>query len=155
MTRQRLPRTSGFVFLVLTLALALPLSASDPQDIIKYRQNVMKTNGANMAASAAILQGRVPEYKARLVDHAQTLATFTKNIPALFPKDSDFGDTDALETVWTRRAEFERRAKDTEQKATAFLQAVRAGNDQVIATRFRELSDSCRECHKDFRREKQ
>jgi cytochrome c556 len=145
----------GFVFLVLAPALTLPLAASEPEDIIKYRQDVMKTNGANMAASAAIIRGLVPEYRGRLGDHAQALTTFLKDVPALFPKDSDFGDTDALDTVWTKRAEFEKRARDTEQKAAAFAQAVRAGNDPVIAARFKELSDSCRACHKDFRREKQ
>ncbi len=139
----------------LALVFAAATGASEPEDIIKYRKNVMKSNGAHMSAAALLIQDKVPEYKGRLADHAQAIVIFTRNIPALFPKDSDFGDTDALDTVWSKRTEFEKRAKDTEQKATAFASAVKAGNNPAIAARFKELSDSCKACHKDFRREQQ
>jgi cytochrome c556 len=141
------------LLLAFSLAAAAAAAASEPEDIIKYRKNVMKSNGAHMAAAAGIVQGKLPEYKKRLTDHAQAIVTFTRDIPALFPKDSDFGDTDALNTVWSKRADFEKRAKDTEKAAAAFAAAVKAGNDQAITARFKELSDSCKACHKDFRRE--
>lgn len=142
----------------LVLAVTLPAVAvaqSDPEDIIKYRQNVMKVNGANMAAMAAILQGKVPEFKDRLGDHARGVQAGTKNIPALFPKDSDFGDTEALESVWKNPAEFKKRSDDTSKKADALAKAVAGGDTKAIQARFRELSDSCKACHKDFRKEQQ
>ncbi len=150
-----LPRRnlSTLAWLALSLTVASAVWGGEPEDIIKYRKNVMKSNGAHMAAAAAIVQGKLPEYKARLADHAQAIVTFTRDIPALFPKDSDFGDTDALDTVWSKRAEFDKRAKDTEKQAAAFAAAVKAGNDAAIAARFKALSDACKACHKDFRRE--
>lgn len=138
--------------------LALPVMASaesDPEDIIKYRQNVMKANGANMAAMAAILQGKVTEYKDRIGDHTRGVQAGTKNIPALFPKGSDFGDTEALESVWKDTAEFKKRSDDTSKKADALAKAVAGGDAKAIQARFRELSDSCKACHKDFRKEQQ
>ena len=33
--------------------------AAEPEDIIKYRQTVMKANGAHMAAAGAIINGKV------------------------------------------------------------------------------------------------
>lgn len=127
---------------------------SDPEDIIKYRQNVMKSNGANLAAAGAILQKKV-EFGPRLADHAKAVANGSKNVPALFPPGSDFGtNTEALDAVWEKRAEFEKRAKDSEQKANAFVKAVVA-KDPKIAARFKELADSCKACHKDFRKEEQ
>lgn len=144
--------------LALVLAAALPAAAvaeSDPEDIIKYRQNVMKANGANMGAMAAILQGKVPEYKDRLGDHARGVQAGTKNIPALFPKGSDFGDTEALESVWKNPVEFKKRSDDTSKKADALAKAVAGGDMKAIQARFRELSDSCKACHKDFRKEQQ
>jgi cytochrome c556 len=138
--------------------LALPVMAgaeSDPEDIIKYRQNVMKSNGANMGAMAAILQGKVPEYKDRLDDHARGVQAGTKNIPALFPKGSDFGETEALESVWKDTAGFKKRADDTSKKADALAKAVAGGDRKAIEARFKELSDSCKACHKDFRKEQQ
>lgn len=125
---------------------------SDPEDIIKYRQNVMKSNGGNLAAAGAIIQKKVA-FNDRLADHARAVAAGSKNIAALFPDGSDFGmDTNALEAVWKDRAKFEKLAKDSEKKAAAFAKAVSA-KDAQLATRFKELADSCKACHKDFRKE--
>ena len=125
---------------------------SDPEDIIKYRQNVMKSNGGNLAAAGAIIQKKVA-FNERLADHAKAVSAGSKNIAALFPPGSDFGaDTNALDAVWKDRARFEKLAKDTEKKAAAFAKAVSAKDAQAGA-RFKELADSCKACHKDFRKE--
>jgi cytochrome c556 len=105
--------------------------AAEPEDIIKYRQSVMKANGAHMAAAGAII----------------------KDINSLFPKDSDFGETKALDAVWKNSADFQKRARDSAQKADALTKAVAAGDSKNYAARFKELSDSCKACHKDFRKE--
>lgn len=134
-----------------TLFGAAAQAESDPEDIIKYRQNVMKATGAHMAAAGAILQGKVG-FKKDLAYHAQALQAIGSDIPALFPKGSDFGDTKALDGVWSKRADFEKRAKDTKAKADAFAKAA-GGDAKVALAKFKELSDSCKACHKDFRKE--
>jgi cytochrome c556 len=130
---------------------AVAFAESEPEDIIKYRQNVMKANGAHMAAAGAILQGKV-EYKKDLAYHANALKAINGDVPALFPKGSDFGDTKALDGVWAKRAEFEKRAKDAKTKADAFAKAA-GGDAKTALAKFKELSDSCKACHKDFRKE--
>lgn len=150
MTRQTLSRT--MLFAALTLLGAAVHAESDPEDIIKYRQNVMKANGAHMAATGAILQGKV-EYKKDLAYHAKSLQSINHDIPALFPKGSDFGDTKALDAVWSRRADFEKRSKDTRAKADAFAKAASGGDMKAALAKFKELSDSCKACHKDYRKE--
>lgn len=140
-----------FVLGSLVLFGTLAYAESEPEDIIKYRQNVMKANGAHMAATGAILQGKV-EYKKDLAYHAKTLQTINSDIPALFPKGSDFGDTKALDGVWSKRADFEKRAKDTRTKADAFAKAA-GGDAKAALAKFKELQDSCKACHKDFRKE--
>lgn len=126
--------------------------AAEPEDIIKYRIATMKANGAHMAAAGAIINGKV-DYKNQLADHARALSAVNKDIGALFPKDSDFGDTKALDAVWKNSAEFQKRARDTAQKADAFARAVAANDATNTGARFKELSDSCKSCHKDFRKE--
>lgn len=127
---------------------------SEPEDLIKYRQNVMKSSGANAAAATAIVQGKV-EFKDRLRDHAQALVTSTKNIPALFPKGSDFGDTEALDAVWKKPDDFAKRAKDAQAKAIAFQKAVAANDTKAYAAKLKDVADSCKACHKDYRKEQQ
>ncbi|MDH3513598.1 MAG: cytochrome c, partial [Gammaproteobacteria bacterium] len=80
----------------------LALNAAEPEDIIKYRKNMMKAVGGHTSAAGAIVQGKV-DYKAHLADHARALQALTRDIPGLFPKDSDFGDTEARDEVWSKR----------------------------------------------------
>jgi len=129
-----------------------PSVAAEPEDIIKYRQNVMKSNGAHMAAAAAIINGKV-NYKNQLGDHVKALQAINKDINSLFPKDSDFGDTKALDAVWQKNADFQKSAKIAAQKADALAKTVAAGDSKSYAARFKELSDSCKACHKDYRKE--
>lgn len=120
---------------------------ADDEDVIKYRKNVMKAYAAHMAAAGAIVQGKV---KGSAVGHAKALEATTQDMPAMFPAGSDFGETNALDTVWSKRADFEKTAKDTQAKAAAFAKAA-GGAD--AAAKFKDLSDSCKACHKDYRKE--
>lgn len=129
---------------------ALAAHAADPDDMVKYRKNVMNANGGLMGASNGLIQNKV-EFKGQLAAYAKALEALNKDLPALFPKGSNAGDTDVLPEVWSKRAEFERRAKDTQAKAAAFAKAA-SGNDPKLAEKFKDLSDSCKSCHKDFRK---
>lgn len=150
MTRLSVPKllTLG----AFTLLAAAAHAENDPEDIIKYRQNVMKANGAHAAAASAIIQGKVG-YKKDLADHAKALAAINHDTAALFPKGSDFGDTKALDSVWSKRADFEKRAKDAQAKSAAFAKTVAAGDTKNYGPKLKELADSCKACHKDYRKE--
>ncbi len=138
-------------FAMLSIAPAVS-SGSEPVDILKYRQAMMKANGEHMSAANAILKGKV-DYKNQLADHARAIEAINKDIPALFPKGSDVGETRALEGVWKNRAEFEKYANNTRDKAAAFAKAVAAGDPQAGA-KYKELDDACSECHEDFRKKR-
>ncbi|MGE5241450.1 MAG: c-type cytochrome [Bacteroidota bacterium] len=140
--------TAGTLLAALTPVL---LHAAEPEDIIKYRKNTMKAIGAHMAAAGAIIQGKV-DYKSQLPEHANTVQALTRDIPGLFPKDSDFGDTQAKDGVWSNRAEFEKRADTVKLRAAAFAKAVQGGNQQAIAADFKQLGEGCKSCHDDFRK---
>ena len=140
--------------IVTTLMILVPLAlhAAEPEDIIKYRQNMMKAIGGHTAAAGAIVQGKV-DYKNQLADHARALQALTSDIPGLFPKDSDFGDTKAKDEVWSNRAAFEKHAKDAKTQVAAFAKAVQGGNQQAIAASFKDVGERCKACHKDFRKQ--
>lgn len=133
-------------------ATALVAQAAEPEDIIKYRQNVMKAQAAHLAAVGAIIQGKV-DYKNQLSDHMKALQASTKDVPALFPKDSDFGETKALDAVWKNNADFQKRSKDSHDKVNALAKAVAANDSKNYGARFKDVADSCKACHKDYRKE--
>lgn len=148
----KITRTCHRVVVAAALLMAGTAFAAEPEDIIKYRQNVMKSQAAHMAAAAAIIQGKV-DFKNQLSDHAKALQATNKDVASLFPKDSDFGDTNALDAVWKNNAEFQKRSKDVRAKADALAKAVAANDTKNYGARFKDLSESCKSCHKDFRKE--
>lgn len=138
--------------LLLTMLAPLVLNAAEPEDIIKYRKNVMKAIGGHTSAAGAIVQGKV-DYKTYLVQHARALQAMTQDIPSLFPKDSDFGNTEAKDAVWSKRAEFEKAASNAKAKVEAFAKAVQGGKQDAIVASFKDMGEGCKGCHKDFRKE--
>ena len=143
-----------FTSVWLLLDASLAAYAAEPEDIIKYRQSVMLSQRAHMAAATAIIQGKV-DFKDQLGHHVKSLEATTKDIPSLFPKDSDFGDTKALDAVWKNNAEFLKSAKNAREKSQALAKTVAAGDTKNYAPRLKELQEACRSCHKDFRKEEE
>jgi cytochrome c556 len=150
-TMRRLSLAAGLGLLV---AASAAVQGAEPEDIIKYRQEVMKSNGAHMAAAAAIIRAKV-DFKGDLAYHAAAIRAINKDVAALFPKDSDFGDTEALDAVWKKNAEFRKRAQVAAEKSEAFAKAVAAGDSKNYWARFNDLNDACKACHKDFRKKQQ
>ena len=146
---------SKLVSLLIMLPMATWLAgavAAEPEDVIQYRQAVMKSVGGHMAAIAQIVRGKV-DYPDDLLYHAESIAYSMKSAGALFPEDSDFGDTRALVEIWEQPAEFNQVLEDAGVASDAFLQAVKSGDQAALGTKFENLGDACKACHKDFREE--
>lgn len=143
-----------FTCIGLLLGANLAAQAAEPEDIIKYRQNVMLSQRAHMAAATAIIEGKV-DFKDQLGHHVKSLEATTNAIPSLFPKDSDFGDTKALDAVWKNNAQFLKSAKNAQEKSRALAKTVASGDTKNYAPRLKELQEACRSCHKDFRKEEE
>jgi cytochrome c556 len=138
--------------LLLATGVVMTAQAAEPEDIIKYRKGMMKATGAHMGAVNAILSGKV-EYKNDLADHARALAALNRDVAGLFPKDSDFGDTNALDAVWTKTDDFKKRAGDAKARSADFVKAVATNDSARMKAAFGALNDACKACHKDYRKE--
>jgi cytochrome c556 len=128
--------------------------SSPADEIVKYRQAVMKSQGAHLAAAAAIIQGKVP-FKDQLAAHVNSLEATTLDIDKIFPKESDVGDTKALKEVWSNNDEFLKRAKDAQEKSAALAKTVAAGDTANYGPSLKGLLDACKACHKDFRKKEE
>jgi cytochrome c556 len=128
--------------------------AAESQDIIKYRQAVMKSQGAHWEAAAEIIKGKVP-YGSDLSYHAAALGSSTHDLAKLFPSGSDFGETRAKAEIWSKRSEFEKAVNDAEKAGSAFLAAVNSGDKAATGKAFGDLSEACKGCHKRFREKKE
>ena len=124
--------------------------ADESENIIKYRQGVMKAIGGHMSATSLIVRGKV-SYKDDLKDHVRALKVLTSDIPGLFPEDSDFGETRAKAEVWEKRDEFVKAAETSQQSVIDLLSAVESGKPDAITASFKQVGEGCKGCHKDFR----
>ena len=147
-------QSRALVSMIGLLLAAGAVRASEPEDIIKYRRNMMAANGGHLSAAAAIIRGKV-EYRDQLDDHIKALVAINKDIAALFPKDSDFGNTEALDTVWTKNDEFKKRARVARDKSEALAQTVKAHDTKNYEPRLKDLIEACKSCHEDFRKEEE
>lgn len=144
MYKHLVPALAGL--LVLTGA----AGASEPENYIKYRQAVMKAIGGHMGASGLIARGKVAE-NAALAVHAKALASLNADLTRLFPEGSDFGETKAKAEIWEEWAKFEQAANAARDATAAFAAAVDGGDAGKIAAARKDVGESCKGCHEDFR----
>jgi cytochrome c556 len=122
--------------------------AGDQADPVKHRRQVKKEIGNNMKAAKKIVGNGKSE---ALLARANKIQELTTDIPALFPKGSDKGKTDAKPVIWEKWEDFKEAAEDNAAKAKAFATAVQEGDKETLNTTFKDLGASCKACHKDFK----
>lgn len=119
---------------------------------IKYRQNVMQAMGGLVGASAGRLRDGF-EFGPDMTAIANGLQALSKDVVALFPKGTDFGETEAKPAVWEKPDEFKQAADTLEEKVDAFAEAVKTGDRAASLKAFKAMGDACKGCHEDFRKE--
>ncbi|CAK0763111.1 Cytochrome c [Gammaproteobacteria bacterium] len=128
---------------------------SAAEESIDKREDLMKGMGGHMKAIKKILGGATDV--GTIVEHADGLAMLTSNLAtdlkALFPVDSNQGDSEASATIWKNWAEFEKIAHSAATKG-ATLKTSSSGDSAAISLAYKELGEVCKACHKDYRIEK-
>jgi cytochrome c556 len=139
---------------MLALSLAC-LAQPDSEDVIKYRQNYMKALGGHMGSAAQIVRGKV-DPEGHLARHAEAIAALSEDITVLFPKGSDFGETEAKPEVWEDWQGFQKAASKEKRASAEFLSAVQGGGGaKAVGASFKALSDACKGCHENYRAEEE
>jgi cytochrome c556 len=120
------------------------------QDPIAARKPLMKANGQNAAAVGKMIKGETPFDAATAQAAFAQWAETADKMKALFPENSQIGETRALPAIWTDRAKFEaavakfaKDVADNSSKATS-LDGLKAAISVV--------GNNCRDCHEAFRK---
>ena len=136
--------------LVVMLMTPLVAAGDESENIIKYREAMMKAIGGHLSASSLIIRGKV-SYQDDLKGHADALKQLSADIPALFPEGSDFGETHAKPEIWEKWDDFVKAADTLKASVEKFQVAVDSGDADTIAATFKDVGNGCKGCHKDFR----
>lgn len=119
-------------------------------DVIKARQDGMKAQGAAMTAIKKVVDENGPA--ANAVQPAETIATTSAKVPALFPAGSDKGaETWAKPEIWANKAEFDKFAMDAKTAAEKLAASAKAGNMDQVKADFAALGRTCGSCHRPYR----
>jgi cytochrome c556 len=81
------------------------------------------------------------------------LALWANAIPGLFPAGSGGEGSRARPEIWTRRADFERKAADLGAAATRLAERARAGDRAGFAAAADAVEAACTACHSAYRGE--
>ena len=137
---------------LLTLA-AAPVLAQE-EGAIKHRKAVMKAVGGHMGAMAAIVKKQVPFTK-DLAGHAHAMAELAKITARVFPEGSDFGETRALEDIWTKPKEFAEVVDAFIVESDKLAKVAKSGDVAAFGAQFKAMGkNACGACHKKFREKK-
>lgn len=120
-------------------------------DVIKDRQELMKSQGAAMKAINGILEANGP--LADIAPHAAKLEETSAKIADLFPAGSDQGDTKAKPEIWTEMDKFRGAASKMQDEMVKLNTAAKAGNLDAMKAAVGEVGKACKGCHDTYRKE--
>jgi len=119
---------------------------------VKYRNNVMDAMGGLAGAAAGRLRDGF-DYGPDVESIAAALQALSSDVPRLFPKGSDFGDTRAKAEIWENWEDFKEAAEKAEKKVDGFAEAAQGGDRREMLKAFKAMGDACKNCHEDYRKE--
>lgn len=118
-------------------------------DVVADRQQLMKTQGAQMQDITAKLRAGNVE---GVATNADTLANTAQQIPALFPPGSTSPKSRAKPEIWQKKAEFDGYAKNLETQAKRVAQLARSKDQAATQAAVTEMGrTTCGACHNAFR----
>lgn len=129
-------------------------AANEPENVIKYRQNVMRAITGHIAAIAGVVKGEVT-YGQHIATHARALHATSMMILDIFPEGSGVGETRAKPEIWRDWAKFEAAAKALQSASGELARVAEGGDMAAIGAQLGEVGKACGGCHKPFRKEKE
>ncbi|MCH7486660.1 MAG: cytochrome c [Proteobacteria bacterium] len=142
---------------VLVLGLGAQAQAVDePENVIKYRQSVMKAIGGHTGAIVGVVKGEV-SYVDHVAAHARGINEMSKLLAGLFPEGTsqfEFPNTRALPEIWDDFSKFEAAAKALEVESAKMVEVAASGDLGAIGGQLQNLGKACGSCHKSFRQKK-
>jgi cytochrome c556 len=126
------------------------VARADNQDIIDYREHVMKTLGEQAQSLAMVLQGKAPAEN--VVIHAQLLAVTAATVEKAFTPKVVGGEAKA--DVWAKWDDFSKKTKDLVAASNDLVKAAQAGGIEGAKAKMAAPGLGCKGCHDVYRDQK-
>lgn len=153
-----MPRRSLAARLALLSLCALILAAcssevpdTHPDQPVTKRKQAFKAMLRNVEPMGTMLRDKRydPDAFARM---ANEFASLREQPWPHFGPDTNYPPTKALAAVWERPAEFEQRRQDFIAASDRLIAAAAARDEAQARSAYAAVQDSCKACHRDFRK---
>lgn len=143
---------------VLILAIVLVAGVSYAQfakteDAIKYRKSVMVLIVTHFKRMGAVVQGKADYDKQAFAANAEVVKMMaTLPWEAMLEPGTDKGDTTLSPAVFNKEEDFRKIAATFEAETAKLAETSMGGDFDVIKAQFGTVAQSCKACHKPFRK---
>ncbi len=110
----------------------------------------MKTISMHYKSLKLLSAGRITQPE-QWLPQAQGLNNMAKMISTAYPDESDFGDTDAKESIWENKTDFNEKADALVKFSKQLVSVIEQGKQEQALEILREVSQTCKNCHKNYR----
>jgi cytochrome c556 len=104
----------------------------------------------------AMVKGEIPFDAAAVARHAQYVEMMSKAAPEGFTKGSGpdvVKNTEAKPEIWTKSGDFKTKMDNFQQEATKLAEVAKGGKEADIKAQFGKTAETCKACHKEFRKD--
>lgn len=140
---------------LLVAAVTPAFAVDEPLNVIKYRQNVMKSIGGHTGAIAGVVKGEV-SLAGDVEAHARAINAMSQLLDHLFPKGTDnvaIKETRALPAIWEDMGKFDAGVKALQAESAKMVEVAQGGDVAAIGAQLENLGKACGGCHKPYRAE--
>jgi cytochrome c556 len=117
-----------------------------------YRHSVMEAIAYKVGRLRAMAGGEIPADNAAFAKHASDVATLSGMVVEGFIPNSVVGDSIALPEIWTNMPDFQAKAADLQNAATALSTAASQQGFEAAKGMVQAVGQTCGGCHRPYRR---
>lgn len=128
----------------------VPVMADESEHVIKYRQYLMSSISSHYKSLKYLTSGKITQPE-QWLPHSRALNDLAKMVSSAFPEDSDFGETDAKESIWENKEDFNEQAQSLVKASEALLKQIENTETQETGKQMDAIGQSCKSCHKKYR----
>jgi cytochrome c556 len=147
--RDRVRKRTRVILYALMMATCQEVALGDDQDVIAYRQLIMKQLDAEATALGMMVSGQIPPDALAL--ESKSIANAAKAALKAFEPKVPGGE--AKPEVWAKWDDFSRRMSMFAQKAEAMAKVSESGNVSAVTDSMVDALP-CKECHDSYRNKK-
>lgn len=148
---KRLSQLSMIMVCSLTAETLSAHGANEKNPYIVHRQGIYGIASGHMLALKSIIMLEHPA-TTDITYHAKAMLGAFKRHGDAFPKGSDLGTTHAKSNVWTQQDDFANKERVANQAIEQLISAAEQNDKQKIKQTFADVSQSCKNCHDDYRK---